>query len=91
MPPPTKVVVEYSPADVDAFIAFADAVEEEFQGIIVDGVEVDGPPHSFDVKMEDGQLVFSRMAESSSSSSSLPEYSDLFARLRQAGLQAATA
>lgn len=35
-----QVVVEYSPADVDAFIAFADAVEEEFQGIIVDGVEV---------------------------------------------------
>lgn len=32
--------MEYSPAEVDAFIEFADACEEEFQGIMVDGVEV---------------------------------------------------
>lgn len=33
-------MVEYAPAEVDAFIAFADAVEEEFEGVMVDGVEV---------------------------------------------------
>lgn len=35
-----QVLVEYAPAEVDTFIAFADAVEEEFEGIMVDGVEV---------------------------------------------------
>ena len=37
-----QVVVEYAPAAVDAFIALADAVEAEFEGILVDGVEVRG-------------------------------------------------
>lgn len=37
-----QVVVEYSPAAVDAFIELADAVEAEFEGIHVDGVEVRG-------------------------------------------------
>lgn len=32
--------MEYAPAEVDTFIAFADAVEEEFEGVMVDGVEV---------------------------------------------------
>ncbi len=32
--------MEYAPAEVDTFIAFADAVEEEFEGIMVDGIEV---------------------------------------------------
>ncbi len=49
--------------------------------------QVDGPSHAFDIKLEDGQLVFSRDAEHSSSG--LPEYSDLFARLRLAGVQPA--
>lgn len=35
-----QVMVEYAPAEVDTFIAFADAVEEEFEGVMVDGVEV---------------------------------------------------
>lgn len=137
--PPLQVLVEYAPAEVDAFIAFADAVEEEFAGIHVDGTEVgagppasrslppwaapclrvraahaptthaarararapmptlrpplsphphhaqvDGRPGAFDVRLEDGSAVFSRDA-----AAGLPDYSDLFARLRQAGLQAA--
>lgn len=49
-------------------------------------LQVDGPSHAFDIKLEDGQLVFSRDAEASSG---LPEYSDLFARLRLAGVQPA--
>jgi hypothetical protein len=31
------VLVEYAPGEVDAFIAFADAVEDEFEGVMVDG------------------------------------------------------
>jgi hypothetical protein len=53
-------------------------------------LQVDGPPHLFDIKLEDGQLVFSRATEGSGPAS-LPAYSDLFARLRSAGLQAAVA
>ena len=34
-----QVVVEYDQGGVDAFIAFADAFEEEFDGIHVDGVQ----------------------------------------------------
>ena len=34
-----QLVVEYDQGGVDAFIAFADAFEEEFAGILVDGVQ----------------------------------------------------
>lgn len=170
--------MEYEPAAVDAFIALADAVEAEFEGILVDGVEVssgcwgqgcmgaaeedvaaglavkkavqhcrqqsaahscrtgcrgggqtcqDGPdyshtasmllpcspPHStrrchhvcqpptatqvpdrpgaFDVKLEDGQCVFSAATDGGAQPPTEPQYSDLFERLRRAGLQAAAA
>ncbi|KAI7840099.1 hypothetical protein COHA_006140 [Chlorella ohadii] len=84
------VLVEYAPAEVDAFIAFADAVEEEFEGIMVDGVEVPDRPHAFDIRLEDGQTIYSRAQEAAApSAETLPHYSDLFARLRAAGLQAA--
>ncbi|PSC70235.1 round spermatid basic 1-like [Micractinium conductrix] len=90
LPPPQKVLVEYAPAEVDSFIAFADAVEDEFQGIMVDGVEVEGPG-VFEVRLEDGQTIYSRAAEGGAGGVALqlPAYTDLFDRLRQAGLQAA--
>ncbi|KAL4421605.1 hypothetical protein ABPG75_010896 [Micractinium tetrahymenae] len=90
LPPPQKVMVEYAPAEVDAFIAFADAVEEEFEGVMVDGVEVDGHPGAFDIRLEDGQTIYSRAAEAEAAPGrELPAYADLFDRLRAAGLQAA--
>lgn len=45
--------------------------------------QVHDRPGAFDIRLEGGQVVFS-----AESPASLPEYSDLFARLRQAGLQA---
>ncbi len=112
------------------------AVEEEFEGIMVDGVEVrpshahttaahclpavllpaaascvpdwthlltpaptlvnpslpqvPDRPHAFDIRLEDGQTIYSRAQEAAApSAETLPHYSDLFARLRAAGLQAA--
>ncbi len=53
--------------------------------------QVPDRPGAFDIKLEDGQHVFSTTMGGSASASGLPEYSDLFERLRQAGLQAATA
>ncbi|KAL4450237.1 hypothetical protein ABPG77_010906 [Micractinium sp. CCAP 211/92] len=90
LPPPQKVMVEYAPAEVDTFIAFADAVEEEFEGVMVDGVEVDGHPAAFDIRLEDGSTIYSRAAEAEAApGGELPAYADLFDRLRAAGLQAA--
>ena len=37
-----QVLVEYDPAEVDRFIEVADAIEDAFPGIMVDGVEVRG-------------------------------------------------
>lgn len=51
--------------------------------------QVHGRPHAFDIKLEDGRTIFERAA--APSPASLPQYSDLFDRLRQAGLQAAAA
>ena len=48
-------------------------------------VQVEGQPGAFDVKLEDGQTVYSR---GGSGGGSLPEYSHLFTLLRQAGVQA---
>jgi selT/selW/selH-like putative selenoprotein len=56
-------VIEYDPADVDAFIAAADALEAAFPGVLVEGnEEQDGRPGSFEVLTSDGELVFSRLA-----------------------------
>lgn len=47
-------------------------------------------PHAFDIRLEDGQTIYSRAEEAAArSSEGLPQYSDLFARLRAAGVQAA--
>lgn len=37
---PVQLLVEYQPQDVDRFIEVADAIEEAFPGLVVDGVEV---------------------------------------------------
>lgn len=52
--------------------------------------QVHDRPHAFDIRLEDGQTIYSRAEEAAASSSEgLPQYSDLFARLRAAGVQAA--
>jgi selT/selW/selH-like putative selenoprotein len=53
-------VVEYHPDEVDRFIALADALEEQFASLVVDGVEVEEQPQGFIVKTEDGRVLFSK-------------------------------
>jgi hypothetical protein len=45
-------------------------------------LQVEERPAAFDIKLEDGQAIYS------SSGGGLPEFAVLFDRLRQAGLQA---
>eukprot|EP00884_Botryococcus_braunii_P019842 jgi/Botrbrau1/6541/Bobra.40_2s0012.1 len=58
-PPPARVVVEYSGEEVDRFIELADALEETFRGLAVEGVELDDRLGAFEVKTEDGRVLFS--------------------------------
>ncbi len=55
--------MEYDPADVDRFIALADAIEDAFPDLVVEGnLEEEGRPGSFEVATEDGAPLFSRLA-----------------------------
>ena len=49
--PPKVITIEFDPEDVEAFIQVADAIEEAFPKVIVNGNE-DGPgrPGSFEVR-----------------------------------------
>jgi hypothetical protein len=75
--------VEYDPAEVDHFISIADAVEDAFPSMVVDGVEVEGRPGAFDVTLEDGTAVARREP-----GAALPGGDDVVERLRQAGARA---
>ncbi len=60
------VYIEYDPDDVDAFIAMADAIEEAFPGVAVEGNESgDGRPGSFEVRTEDGIHIYSKLQSKS--------------------------
>lgn len=79
------MVIEYDPAEVDRFIEVADAVEDSFPGVMVEGVEVEGRPGAFDVALEDGTTVFS-----ASPQQELPSSDELLAKLSEAGVQPAS-
>jgi hypothetical protein len=60
---PQVIEIEFDPADLEAFIKVADAIEEAFPTVIVNGNEErDGRPGSFEVRTEEGVSVFSRLA-----------------------------
>lgn len=88
LPAPSKVLVEYHPEEVDTFIEFADATEDEFGlDVVVEGEEVNSPGSpAFHITLEGGAAVFS-----CANSGALPPYEELFALLRKAGLSAAPA
>jgi selT/selW/selH-like putative selenoprotein len=74
--------VEYDPAEVDHFIAVADAVEDAFPWLIVDGVEVEGRPGAFQVSLEDGTAVFAR-----AQGGAVPDPDDLVSQLSRMGVR----
>jgi len=50
------VVITYDPEDVDEFIAVADAIENAFPSIMVEGVEAEGD--RFAINTEDGDRIY---------------------------------
>ena len=76
-------MVEYDPAEVDKFIEAADAIEDAFRGVIVDGIEVEDHPGAFTVFLEDGTTIFKR----DSATVDIPSGDDLVGVLSQAGVR----
>lgn len=71
------VHIEYDPEDVDAYIAVADAIEEAFPSVVVEGnANAEGRPGSFEVTTEDGLHVFSRLQ-----SKAVPDPEDVVTRI----------
>ena len=84
-PPPLfsiqlKILVEYDSAQVDRFIEFADALEDALPGVMVDGIEITDTNSTFNVKLEDGELLLSVSA-----AADLPDTRDVLAALTSAG------
>lgn len=50
-----QITVEYDPAEVDKYIEVADAIEDTFRGVVVEGEEVDG---AFNIIAEGNRNIF---------------------------------
>ena len=72
----------YGQDEVNQFIDLADAIENEFPELQVEGVEVEKDNQAFSVKTEDGKIVMER-----NSAGPFPEASSIVDSLRQAGFQ----
>ena len=66
LPPPDRIVITYDPDEVDRYIEIADALEDEFADIKVEGVA--GSKGQFQVSGGDGKLLITRTPEEASSS-----------------------
>ena len=72
----------YGQDEVNQFIDLADAIEEEFPELHVDGVEIEKDQQGFSVKTEDGKVVMERKT-----AGPFPEASSIIESLRKAGYQ----
>lgn len=77
-----QVVVTYGQDEVNQFIDLADAIEDEFPELYVEGVEVEKDQQGFSVKKEDGTVVAERK-----SAGPFPEASSIIESLKKAGFQ----
>jgi len=77
-----QVVVTYGQDEVNQFIDLADAIEEEFPELQVEGVEIEKDQQGFSIKTEDGEVVAERK-----SAGPFPEASAIIESLKKAGFQ----
>lgn len=77
-----QVVVTYGQDEVNQFIDLADAIEEEFPELQVEGVEIEQDQQGLSVKTEDGKIVMERK-----SAGPFPEASSIIESLKEAGFQ----
>ena len=76
-----QVVVEYDSAETDHFIELADAIEDRFPGVAVDGREKDdGPKGFFRIMAAEGDVLF--VTEDSSAK---PDPQEIVSILKGAG------
>ena len=76
-----QVVVEYDSAETDHFIALADAIEEHFPGVAVDGHEKeDSPKGFFRIRAASGNVLYV-----SEDSSVKPDPEEVVSILEEAG------
>ncbi|GFR40836.1 hypothetical protein Agub_g1312 [Astrephomene gubernaculifera] len=77
-PPPKTLVIEYDPAEVDAFIAIADAIEAAYPVVVEGNPDGDGRLGSFEVLTEDGVQIYSKLE-----SKKLPSEDDVIASIAE--------
>lgn len=77
-----QVIVTYGQDELNQFIDLADAIEDQFPELSVEGVEIEQDNQSFSVKTEDGKIVMERK-----SAGPFPETASVIESLRQAGYQ----
>lgn len=76
--------MEYDSEETDHFIALADAIEERFPGVAVDGREKeDGPRGFFRVRGGSGDVLFA-----TEDGAALPEPQEIISILQDAGYPA---
>lgn len=75
------MTVIYAADKVDEFIQLADAIEDEFPELQVDGEEANDPKHKFSVTKENGDVV------TETNSPDVPDASSVIESLRQAGFR----
>jgi hypothetical protein len=54
-----QVVIKYCPESVDQFIEVADAIEDRFASLAVEGEEAEMGAGNFSIEGEDGELLLS--------------------------------
>lgn len=81
------MIIEYDPDEVDRFISLADAIEDVYPEIMVDGNpdEIEPRDGSFEITLEDGTVLFSKLG-----GDSFPSVSDVIAQVEAARLKVPT-
>ena len=76
-----QVIVTYASDKVDEFIQLADAIEDEFPELQVDGIEADSSQQKFLINKEDGDVV------TEADTSEFPATFSVIEYLRKAGFR----
>ena len=77
-----QIIVTYGQDELNQFIDLADAIEDEFPELSVEGVEIEKDNQSFSVKKEDGTTIMEQK-----SAGPFPDSATIIESLKEAGFQ----
>ena len=77
-----QIVVSYGQDEVNKFIDLADAIEDEFPELQVEGQEIEQDQQEFTIQTEDGKILAQRKPLEP-----FPDASSIISKLRDAGFQ----